>query len=454
MLELNNKSMKQHHFLLLIILALNPITARCQIIDTLVNNGGYHLHFSIIPGKGMPVLFETGYGNSVSIWNTIPQTIADITGAPVITYDRQGFGKSTVDPERKGIEDEIRGLETALAKLGYTNEIMLVSHSQGGFYNTLFTNRNPGRVKGIVFIDASHASMFTDEILGKMNLSPADREMVNTMKNQPPLPESLLVIDIISEANTLTNKIWKSSHDAFVSESPNRKGILAYKTSHYIFLDNDRLVKDAIVSLYADIQKPADKTKILEKAYAYELTAANNDYRQRIEYQYSENDLVEWAKSLLQNNNAANAIEILKLNVSLNPGSVAACDALAELCLKTGYPDLASVNYKRSLELKPANKNAQLIIDQIGRIIEIPDPVRTSYIGEYELNGVPMSITKEGDELIVRFNNTQSVAYFTSYTDFFIAEYRDEFKFFKDPDGNILGINLFAGMKALKVNAP
>lgn len=421
-----------------------------QIIDTLLDNGGYHLHFAIIPGKGMPILFETGDRDNATIWNGIAQPIADITGAPIITYDRQGFGKSTIDPERKGIEDEIKGLETALMKLGYAKEIMLVSHSIGGFYNTVFASRNAERVKGIVFIDARVVCNLTDDKLKEMDLNPSQLEIVKTMKTLSLLPANIPIVDITSEQNVIRDNSWKTLHDVFVSESPNRKGILAYKTSHYIFLDNSRLTIDAIVSLYSDLQKPEDKVRILEKAYAYELTSANDDYRKKIEYQYSDNDLIEWSKSLLLKNSMANSLEILKLNVSLYPESIAACDALAEAYLKTGNKELASLYYKRSLELNPDNRNTQLIMDQISRIIEVPDSSLMSYVGEYELNGVPVSITKENNNLILNFNNTQSVAYFTSNIDFFIVEYRNEFKLTKDSDGKVLGF-LFRGMKAMKV---
>jgi len=442
--------MKKYSFLLFIILMINSIIINGQIIDTLLNNGGYTLHFSIIPGKGMPILFETGFRDNTTIWNGIVQPIADITGAPIITYDRQEFGKSTTDPKCKGIEDEIYGLEVALTKLGYTNDIMLVSHSEGGFYSTVFTNRNLERVKGIVFIDASLVSLFTDEMLEKMNLSPSDLEMVKTMKKQPSLPTSIPIIDITSEQNVMRDNRWKICHDAFVSESPNRKSIFAYKTSHYIFVDNSRLVIDAVVSLYSDIQNLKEKSRILEKAISYELTLDNDDYRKLIEFQHSYNDLNAWGKSLLQNNDMIKALEVMKLNVLFYPENADAYNSLGEAYLKTGNIELAATNYKKSLELNPDNQNTKKILDQITAIVEVPDSILSSYVGEYELNGVPVSITKENDKLIIHFNNTQSAAYFTSNIDFFIVEYRDEFKFTKDPDGKVIGF-IFLGMKAMKV---
>ena len=447
---LTNQTMKKITFLLIINLVLNSIIINGQVIDTLIDNGGYKLHFSILPGKGMPILFETGYRDNTKIWDGIIQPIADITGAPMITYDRQGFGKSTIDPKRKGIEDEINALETALTKLGYFKEIILVSHSFGGFYNTVFANRNPQKVKGVVFIDASMACIFADDMLDKMGLNPYQVELVKTMKKLPLLPVSIPVIDIISEQNVMRDNRWKTCHDDFVSEAPNRKGIFAFKTSHYIFRDNSRLVIDAIISLYADNQKPKVKSMILEKAYAYELASANDDYRKLIEYQHSFNDLNAWGKSLFQKNDLTKALEVMELNAKFYPDKPEAYNNLAEAYLKTGNKELASANYKKTLEFNPDNKNTTKILDQISRIVLVPDSLLSSYEGQYELNRMPISITNENNKLVLHFNNTQSLAYFTSNVDFFIAEYREEFKILKDSDGKVSGL-LFRGMKAIKV---
>jgi pimeloyl-ACP methyl ester carboxylesterase len=442
--------MNKFTLLLIINLVLNTIIINGQVIDTLIDNGGYKLHFSILPGKGMPILFETGYRDNTKIWDGIIQPIADITGAPVITYDRQGFGKSTIDPKRKGIEDEINALETALTKLGYFKEILLVSHSFGGFYNTVFANRNPQKVKGVVFIDASMACIFADDMLDKMGLNPYQVELVKTMKKLPLLPVSIPVIDIISEQNVMRDNKWKTCHDDFVSEAPNRKGIFAFKTSHYIFRDNSRLVIDAIISLYADIQKPKVRSAILEKAYTSELASANDDYRKLIEYQHSYDDLNAWGKSLFQKNELTKALEVMELNAKFYPDKPEVYNNLAEAYLKTGNKESAAVNYKKTLEFNPENKNTIKILDQISRIVVVPDSLLSTYVGQYELNRMPISITKENNKLILHFNNTQSVTYFTSPVDFFIAEYREEFKILKDPEGKVSTL-LFRGMKAMKV---
>ena len=53
-------------------------SAQCQPIDTLIDVGGYRLHFHIIKGNGMPILFEGGAGADVSTWDIILKPLADI----------------------------------------------------------------------------------------------------------------------------------------------------------------------------------------------------------------------------------------------------------------------------------------------------------------------------------------------------------------------------------------
>ncbi|NII26546.1 alpha/beta hydrolase [Pseudoflavitalea sp. X16] len=86
--------MKKYLFATLTFFGLMANSARSQTIDTLLDVGGYRLHFHIIKGRGMPILFEGGSGTDVTVWGSFLKPIADITNATLITYDRPSFGKS------------------------------------------------------------------------------------------------------------------------------------------------------------------------------------------------------------------------------------------------------------------------------------------------------------------------------------------------------------------------
>jgi hypothetical protein len=130
--------------------------------DTLVDVGGYKLHFVIYKGKGTPILFDAGGGEDATTWNKIIRPIAERTATTIITYDRAGFGQSGFDSSKHGIMNGIVGLETALKKLGYDGNIMLVAHSQGGLYAQLYAARHPESVKAAVLIDVT-TTCFYDE---------------------------------------------------------------------------------------------------------------------------------------------------------------------------------------------------------------------------------------------------------------------------------------------------
>ena len=136
-------------------------TSQSQTIDTLVDVGNHKLHFNITKGKGIPILFECGGGSVSTTWNSILEPIHKITGTTLITYDRAGGGKSTIDtfetdPKKHSIINLIEDLETGLKKLGYDKEIILVAHSYGGYLATLYSIRHPDLVKSVVLIDVNH----------------------------------------------------------------------------------------------------------------------------------------------------------------------------------------------------------------------------------------------------------------------------------------------------------
>jgi len=342
------------------------IVIKGQTIDTLINVGKYNLHFIIIPGKGTPILFEAGGGNDGTIWNNISKPVAEVTGAAVIMYDRPGLGKSGIDSTDTRIENDIRGLETGLVKLGYQKEIMLVSHSLGGFYNSLYASRHPKKVKAIAFIDANLPCFFTPQQFEKMKASQNFRNMVETVKKNP-LPYNIPVLDIVSEKTlfegTPDAERWKACHHDFVIASSNRKELIAYETGHYVFLQNSPLVINSIVTMYTNYIMPSKKAAILEKGYAQALNADNENRKSLMKYWHSEDDLNEWGYSFLQKNELEKAVEIFKLNVILHPESVNVYDSLGDAYLKIGNKELAIKNYRKALELNPEKKSARKALD-------------------------------------------------------------------------------------------
>jgi pimeloyl-ACP methyl ester carboxylesterase len=276
-----------------------------QSKDTLVDVGQYKLHFNIIEGHGTPILFESGSGNDGTIWKDIIQPIAEITGATVITYDRAGLGKSEIksggdNPEENNILDNVMALEKGLEKLGYNKDIILVAHSLGGFYATLFTSRNEKKVKQIVFIDASLPGFYTKPFVDSLN-EMVTESLLNQIKAQKiglffeiknignslellqktTFPSSVPIIDLVASnpynpfKKDADKQRWIDNHKAFTDASLNRTLLMINDAGHYAFKDQPDFVIYQIIKTYAS-QLEASKSKgILLRALPFSSKLGN-----------------------------------------------------------------------------------------------------------------------------------------------------------------------------------
>jgi pimeloyl-ACP methyl ester carboxylesterase len=265
--------MKSSTIPLLIFVIFISLSARAQTIDTLIDVGGYKLHFNIIKGKGIPILFEAGGGEDATTWQKIIQPIAERTTTTLIMYDRAGFGKSTFDTTRHGILNGISGLETGLKKLGYDGTVLLVAHSQGGLYAQLYASRHPDKVKAAVLIDVTTTCFYdekrlavTQQLINRQNTDKvkasnsgvyyqgADFSNNIEWMRKFTFPTTIPITDFVSDRPPFRDSTdindWKRCHQEFAATSTNRSGILASGCGHFIFNDNPQLVIDAIVKAY------------------------------------------------------------------------------------------------------------------------------------------------------------------------------------------------------------
>jgi pimeloyl-ACP methyl ester carboxylesterase len=355
-----------------------------QAVDTFIDVGGYPLRFHIIKGRGIPILFESGGGDDAAVWKDVLKPIADLTGATLITYDRRGFGRSEIDPNMHGIVNDVRALETALDELGYRGDLMLVAHSLGGFYATLYAARNAHEVKSAVLIDANEICFFTDEQANKMKNSAAELEKLKhqapgryylaldfediiSIMRRTPFPRDIPLLDIVAEQTqfdgTPDAERWHACHRKFVAASPQRRGLTAYGSGHYVFISNPELVIAAIVARYSRVADPAHRLEVLNRAAEYGVDAANSARRREVNYRHSEDDLNSWGYALLHQNEPHKALEVFRLNTTLYPGSWNAHDSLAEAYEELGDRDQARKHYERAVELNPQARHARERLD-------------------------------------------------------------------------------------------
>jgi len=373
------------HFLITL-LAFASLSMNAQSQDTLVDIGGYKMHFQIMNGKGTPILFEAGAGSDGSVWDNILEKIHKVTGTTLITYDRSGFGKSELNPNLKndtdfGILNGMKELDTGLSKLGYDNEVILVSHSYGGLYNLLYANKYPKKVKSVVLIDVTLNDFWNDELLtmrdNNVDIStipkPSGDYFLNTNYNETMryvrnihFPESIPLLNIFPENSfpgfpeVLSNR-WRKLHKEFGDNKKNVTNIIAKGSGHAVFQDNPSLIINAIVKAYSKTLDEGQQNELLQKALdnAIELSIeAKMNSR-------SEQDLNALGYSFLGNEELDNAIEVFKLTTILFPDSFNAYDSYGEALLKANRKAEAIEMYEKSIELNPENENGKKVLLQL-----------------------------------------------------------------------------------------
>lgn len=253
---------------------IDSVKKNYKFYDTTLNVGNHDLHFKILKGNSTIILFEAGGLDDSRTWGDLLLTIYDRTGATLIGYDRAGFGNSSRDSIHSDISFEISGLETGLKKLGFGNsKFIVVCHSLGGLYSTLFISRNKIKTISAVYIDASISCFYNESIAKRLwidpitpNLEKIRKENVGVwyiytdiQKNikileKVKFPTNVSLYDIISDKATWEkandNQRWEKCHREFCAAAKNRKFLIAKGCGHYVYKDNPRLIINEIVNAY------------------------------------------------------------------------------------------------------------------------------------------------------------------------------------------------------------
>lgn len=261
-------------FLTVTTIFLHPV-AFGQTLDTLIDVGTHDLHFRVTSGKGIPIVFESGAGNDGSVWSEVITMLREQTDAPLIAYDRAGFGESEIDTIHVNISNEVKDLQTGLKKLDVGSEYFFVAHSLGGNYVMKFISVAPNHVKGAVFIDVVSPYFMTEEratytknlfidsleeikkesigfyylVLNYENTSRVMREVASSIETP---------LTVIASGKTPfegeDRELFLIGLKRFAMDRKNRKYILVEDAEHYVFYDQPKLIVDEIISLYNKVK--------------------------------------------------------------------------------------------------------------------------------------------------------------------------------------------------------
>ena len=124
---------------------MNPESRRVPGAD------GRDVHLLEWSQDGVSLLLLHGFGNEAHIWDDFAPAVAP--HYCTLAMDHRGHGDSDWDPEGRYDHDSmVRDVESVTAALGI-KRLVLVGHSLGGRIATLFADRNPARMAGLVLVD-------------------------------------------------------------------------------------------------------------------------------------------------------------------------------------------------------------------------------------------------------------------------------------------------------------
>lgn len=103
-------------------------------------------------GDGTPtVLFEQGGEGNIANWKLVQPAISALTRT--CFYDRAGFGYSDPPQEPVTALNVTNDLKSLLGAERIEGPLIIVGHSIGGFYATVYASRFPEDVAGLVLVD-------------------------------------------------------------------------------------------------------------------------------------------------------------------------------------------------------------------------------------------------------------------------------------------------------------
>ncbi len=124
-------------------------------MDLIIDN--HRLRFSTDPKKlsfNKPtIIFLHDSLGCIKLWRDFPEKIGIVTGCNVISYDRQGYGKSTRFSNQKRdhnyLKDEAKALGRIIDTLAL-QQVILFGHSDGGSIALLTAALFPDNILGVI----------------------------------------------------------------------------------------------------------------------------------------------------------------------------------------------------------------------------------------------------------------------------------------------------------------
>ncbi len=141
------------------------------------------------------------------------------------------------------------------------------------------------------------------------------------------------------------------------------------------------------------------------------------------------------------------ALAIFEINIEQHPDAFNTYDSYAEALMEKSI-----ANYKKSIELNPANQNGFDMLAKMGVEMDvdeivIDDKILNSYVGSYQLAPTFLiEISKEDDQLFAQATGQQKFPIFPkSETRFYLKVVEAQIEFYTNDEGVVESLTLFQG---------
>lgn len=253
---------------IVLIAALFPVSACASIPESRTAETGFGKFSYLAAGQGTPaIIFESGLGTPKETWHWIFSDLARTTR--VFAYDRAGTGESfAMSNERSGAQI-IAELHALLSIAKIDPPYVLVAHSMGGMYISLFARTYPDEIAAAGYIDTRHEEFVPRcqsvhaagcapspkdaEIIGAGTKASAKEMAGEALTRQqlrqagpfPPVPVLVLTANE-TRREAKANAVWMETQKELAKLSPRGKQIICKDCGHTVYADDPGLAAGEI----------------------------------------------------------------------------------------------------------------------------------------------------------------------------------------------------------------
>lgn len=250
--------------------------------ETFVDLGTHKLMaYTVSKNSKYLVVFESGHGNDHTSWYSTGKSseivsIADFLDADVLLYDRAGYGKSGFNTEPRNINKLRSELERVVDRFANGRKVVLVGHSLGGLIIRDYAIKNPEKVAGLVFVDASHEKYnhlsqnqenefynnYKTVYGANSGIAQETLQLIEDfkyMEGSPNLPDVPIIaitsMKIDADHDAADRQLWYDSKESLKVGVTDFTHITTVKSGHFIQLEEPELVLGNIRLLLSKLSK-------------------------------------------------------------------------------------------------------------------------------------------------------------------------------------------------------